>query len=149
SDPLQLHCQLGHLNLSTCKRLCPHFMTLNELFCESCQFTKHHRVSYSPRVSELASAPFEIVHSDVWGPSPVISQSGFCYFVIFGDDYSRTTWLYLMKNRSDLFSIFCSFCSEINTQYSTTIRILRSDNAKEYLSSSFQSFMIANDIRHQ
>ena len=42
-----------------------------------------------------------------------------------------------MKNRSELFSIFQSFFNEIKNQFSVSIRILRSDNACEYLSQSF------------
>ena len=68
----------------------------------------------SPRVNKRASAPFELVHLDVWGPCPVVSPTVFQYFVTFVDDYSRTTWLYLMKNCSDLFSHFHAFCAEIH-----------------------------------
>ena len=91
------------------------------LDCESCQFAKHHRLSSSPRVNKRASAPFELVHSDVWGPCPVMSKTGFKYFVTFVDDYSRVTWLYLMKSRSELFSHFYAFCAEIKTQFDTSV----------------------------
>ena len=96
----ETHCRLGHLSLPLLKKLCPQFSSLLSLDCESCQFAKHHRLSYSPRVNKRASAPFELVHSYVWGPCPVVSPTEFRYFVTFVDDYSRTTWLYLMKNRS-------------------------------------------------
>ena len=119
------------------------------LDCESCQFAIHHRLSYSLRVNKQASAPFELVHSDVWGPCPVVSPTGFRYFVTFVDDYSRTTWLYLMKNRSELFSHFCAFCAKIHTQFHVYVQHLRTDNAKEYVSEQFQSFMLQHGILHQ
>ena len=72
---------------------------------------------------------FALVHSDVWGLSHVVSVLGFQYFVTFIDDYSHCTWLYLMKNHSELFSIFESFCAEIKMQLHTSIQVLRSDNA--------------------
>ena len=71
----------------------------------------------SPKVNKQASAPFELVHSNVWGPCPVISPTGFKYFVTFIDDLSRFTWLYLMKSHSELFSHFCAFCDEIQTRF--------------------------------
>ena len=71
-----------------------------------------------------------------------MSPTGFHYFVTFVDDYSRTTWLYLMKNRSELFSRCFAFCAEIKTQIHTSIQNLRSDNAKEYLFEQFLSFML-------
>ena len=73
----------------------------------------------------------------------------FQYFITFVDDCSRVTWLYLMKSHYEIFSIFQNFCSEIKTQFNTSMKILRSDNAKEYFSSSFTNFMIEHDIIHQ
>ena len=119
------------------------------LDCESCQFAKHHHLSYSPRVNKQASAPFELVHLDVWGPCLVVSPTGFRYFVTFVDYYSRTTWLYLMKNLFELFSHFRAFCDEIHTQFHVYVQNMRSDNAKEYVSKQFQSFMLQHDILHQ
>ena len=117
--------------------------------CESCQFAKHHRLSTVPRVNKWAASTFELVHSDVWGLCPSVSQSDFKYFITFVDDYSCATWLFLMKNRSEFFYIFCAFCAEIKTQFHIYIRILRSDNTKEYLSANFQTYMSQNGILHQ
>ena len=78
-----------------------------------------------------------------------MSPTRFRYFVTFVDDYSRTTWLYLMKNRSELFSHFRAFCAEIHTQFHVFVQNLGSDNAKEYMSEYFQSFMLQNDILRQ
>ena len=54
-----------------------------------------------------------------------------------------------MKTRVELFSIFQKFNAEICTQFNTYIRILRSDNAKEYFSTSLSSFMSSHGILHQ
>ena len=103
----------------------------------------------SPRVNKRASTPFELVHSDVWGPCPVLSPTWFKYFVTFVGDFSRVTWLYLMKSRFELFSHFRAFCAEIQTQFHLSVQTLRSDNAKEYLSEHFQFFLLQHGILHQ
>ena len=54
-----------------------------------------------------------------------------------------------MKNQAELFSIFQKFHAGVRTQFNTSIRILRSDNAKEYFSGSFSSFMSSLGILHQ
>ena len=149
TTPFETHCRLDHLSLPLLKKLCPQFSSLLSLDYESCQFAKHHHLSYSPRVNKRASAPFELVHSDVWGPCLVVSPIGFRYFVTFVDDYSRTTWLYLMKNRFELFSHFRAFCDEIHTQFHVYVQNLRSDNAKKYVSKQFQPFMLQHGILHQ
>ena len=98
----------------------------------------------SSRVNKQASAPFKLVHYDIWCPCLVLSSIGFKYFVIFVNDFSRITWLYLMK-----ISHFCAFCVEIQTQFHDYVQTLRSNNAKEYLLEPFQSFMLQYGILHQ
>ena len=53
-----------------------------------------------------------------------------------------------MKDRSELFGAFKT-CLEIKTQFGKTIKVLRSDNAKEYFSAQFNSFFISHGITHQ
>ncbi|RVW32132.1 Retrovirus-related Pol polyprotein from transposon TNT 1-94 [Vitis vinifera] len=49
------------------------FSTLSSLPCESCQLGKYTRVSFPKRLNNRAKSPFELVHTDVWGPSPFTS----------------------------------------------------------------------------
>ena len=84
--PFELHCRLSHHSLSLMKKLYPQFSSLFTLNHESCQYAKLHHVHLSLRDYKRASAPFELVHSDVWGPCPVMSPTGFKYFITFVDD---------------------------------------------------------------
>jgi len=47
-----------------------------------------------------------------------------------------------MKDSSKLLPIFTSFFREINNQFGQVIKILRSDNVKEYFSSTFLHFRV-------
>ncbi|RDX96623.1 hypothetical protein CR513_20691, partial [Mucuna pruriens] len=84
----------------------------------------------------------------IWGPSRVTSFD-FNYFITFTDECSRYTWVYLMKERSELLSILMSFSKEVENQFGKTIKILRSDNAKEYFSSELNSYLSSKEILHQ
>ena len=147
--PLLIHNRLGHPSLSKFQKLVTRFFTLSSLACESCQPGKHTRVSFPQRLNNRAKSPFELVHTDVWGPCRTASTLRFQYFVTFIDDYSRCTWLFLMKNRAELYSIFQKFYAEILTQFNISIRVLPSDNVKEYFSALFISFMSQHEILHQ
>ncbi|RVX02515.1 Retrovirus-related Pol polyprotein from transposon RE2 [Vitis vinifera] len=92
--PLLIHNRLGHPSLSKFQKMVPRFSTLSSLPCESCQLGKHTRVSFPKRLNNRAKSPFELVHTDVWGPCRTASTLGFQYFVTFIDDYSRCTWEY-------------------------------------------------------
>ena len=61
--------------------------------------------------------PFELVDFDVWGPYPIMFPTGFKYFVTFVDDFSHMTKLYLMKNRSELFSHLLPFVLKLKLNF--------------------------------
>jgi transposase InsO family protein len=65
------------------------------------------------------------------------------------DDYSRMTWLFLMKERSELPRILSTFYNGIFVQFNKRIKILRSDNASEYTQSVMNSFCADHGIIHQ
>lgn len=69
--------------------------------------------------------------------------------VTFIDEYSWCTWVYLMKDRSELSPIFVSFLNEIKNQFGKIIEVLKNDNAKEYFSSALSSFLSSQGILQQ
>ena len=138
SKPKLLHDRLGHPSLPKLKMMVPSLKNLRVLDCESCQLGKHVRSSF-PQTVQRCNSAFSTIHSDIWGPSRVTSF-GFRYFVTFIDEFSRCTWVYLMKDRFELLPIFVSFYHDIENQFGKTIKIFRSDNAKEYFFHDLSSF---------
>ena len=67
-------------------------------------------------------------------PLPFLLWVGSSYFVIFVDDFSGYTWIYLFKNHSELYQIYRDFTKMIETQFSKPIKVFRSDNAHEFTS---------------
>ena len=77
----------------------------------------------------------------MYSSSPITTQGGSHYFVIFVDDISRYTWIYLFKNCSELYQIYHDFTKMIETQFSKPIKVFRSDNAQEYKAYEFTSIL--------
>ena len=90
-----------------------------------------------------------LIHSDVWGPSLVSTASDHRWFVIFVDDCTRMTWLYLLKHKYEALSVFISFHVMIQTQFSAKIQILRSDNSSEYVNRGFHYYFQYHGIFHE
>jgi len=57
---------------------------------------KSHQLPY-PQSDSVSSFPLQLVFSDVWGPAPS-SVGHYQYYVSFIDDFSKYTWIYLLKN---------------------------------------------------
>jgi len=139
SSVMKAHYQLGQPSVAVMRKMRPDVHIPDTFHCESCQLGKHTRRSYPPKMSSRTDTLFELVHSDIWGPCPVKTPLGFQYFISFIDDYSRVTWVYLLKSRSEISSVFREFHSYVKNQFSTSIKTLRTDNAKEYLSTEFST----------
>lgn len=129
-------------------------MVLSELKCRTCIVAKSHRTSYLPSLNK-SIVLFTLLHFDVWGPSSISIVSGVSWFVIFVDDYTRMTWLSLMKNKDEMFLIFQSFHAMIQTQFYAKLRFIRSKKVVNMLISIFalisttiDSFMKRHVLKH-
>ena len=105
-----------------------------------CQLGKQIALPFNNSVSHALSS-FDLIHFDLWGPSPISTPGGSRYFVIFVDDFSRYTWIYLFKNCSELYQIYRDFTKMIETQFSKPIKVFRYDNAQEYKAHEFTSIL--------
>ena len=70
-------------------------------------------------------------------------------FVTFIDDFSRYTWVYLLKTKDEVYDIFVKFKSLVENQLNGKIKCLRSDNGGEYTSKKFKEFCDAHGIKRE
>ena len=118
------HKHLGHSSMGYLKRLFPSLHSCKNLFtCEACVLAKSHKHSFFPNLSRTHK-PFVLIHYDVWGLAPVFNSRGFSYFVLFVDDCTRMSWVYLLKHKSEVFEVFVTFYNMIVTQFQTRPQIL-------------------------
>ena len=97
------------------------------LYCASCVLEKSQKHSYLPS-SSRGTPPFTLIHSDVWGPAPVFATHNYSYYVLFVDDCTRMSWVYFLKHKSEVFSVFVTFYNMLCTQFHVKPQILHSDN---------------------
>ena len=97
----------------------------NKHDCDACQQGKSHQLSYLKSTS-VSTSPLDLVFSDVWGPAPT-SVGRFNYFVSFIDDYSKFTWIYLLRYKSEVFQCFHDFQSLVERQFNRKNRAMQTD----------------------
>ncbi|KAJ8717783.1 hypothetical protein PYW07_005713 [Mythimna separata] len=154
SDLTTWHKRMGHLNMADVKRLemCAEGIAISnkeiDTICISCCEGKQTRLPF-PNSGTRANALLEIIHTDLCGPMETPSAGGGKYFITFIDDYSRKVYVYFLKNKMDIKSVFEKFKIEVENQLEKKIKILRSDNGKEYCNKELSNFLAASGIRHQ
>jgi len=111
-----MHRRLDHLNFGAVKKLFKKNMVsgvtlskgdlnANLSICECCVRGKMQRTPF-PKSSSHKSEILELVHSDLWGPLPVMSLGGKFYFISFTDDSSRNSWINYLHKKSEAFEAF-------------------------------------------
>ena len=71
---------------------------------------------------------------------------GYKFFLTLVDDCTRTTWLYLMKFKSEARSLLESFITMIKTQFDCQTKTIRSDNGLKF---NMLEFFSSRGITHQ
>ncbi|CAO1615843.1 unnamed protein product [Parajaminaea phylloscopi] len=101
------HKRLGHIGISSLSKVIessigiPREVTRNVPIpiCVPCAISQRHRESFG-RSHHIARAPLELVHMDLSGKISTIGMRGYQYFMVFLDDYSRWTWVFLLQTQT-------------------------------------------------
>ncbi|KAJ4807357.1 polyprotein [Rhynchospora pubera] len=149
------HQRYGHLNVSSLKllghkRLVHGIPMIHDIkFCEGCVYGKHSRSSFPKHPGRKTEGILDLVHTDLCGPMRTTSFGGSKYFLLFTDDFSRMSWIYFLKNKSDTFSLFKKFKVLVEKQTGKYIKVLRSDNGGEFTSREFTEFCEKEGIHRE
>ena len=150
SSMSQWHSRLGHPSSSVVKQV----ISSNNLpyldepsdktVCDACQQGKSHQLPY-PKSSSVSKFPLELVFSDVWGAAPE-SVGRKKYYVSFIDDFSKFTWIYLLRFKSEVFQKFQEFQTLVERLFDRKIISVQMDWGGEYR--SLHSFFTKLGIDH-
>lgn len=108
----------------------------NVINCTSCLLSKSQCLLFNLSENHT-STHFHLIHSNLWGPTSISSFSGYRDYICFVDDFTKFTWIYLLKHKSEAYNAFVSFEKMVHTQFDTKIKIFRNDNGKEFINSTF------------
>jgi transposase InsO family protein len=150
------HRRLGHIsfdnliksNKKEAVRDLPKIIKPSNPICKPCQMWKHTKVRFKTK-EHSSSRPLELVHSDLYGPTRTKSLHGEHYFMLVIDDYTRMTWVYLLKDKSKSFEKFKAYKAFVENETDLKIKCLRSDNGGEFTSKKFIKLCEDHGIKRQ
>jgi len=150
----QWHKKLGHLHskaMNVLKRGLATGIKFNreiDSSCITCLEDKQTRLPF--QISNTRTKRIlELIHSDLCGPMETPSIGGAKYFFTPIDDYSRRIFIYTLENKNQVSEVFRNFKRLVENQTGRRIRILRTDNGKEYINAKLTNFLRDEEVRHQ
>ena len=126
----------------------PQFSTDHYEVCRGCALGKYTKLPFPARDCR-STGKLDLIHSDVSGRMSHVSLGGYEYYVLFIDDYSRMTWIYFLKTKSEVFKRFREFKALVEKQTGRKIQALRSENGGEYTDGGFAEFCTHEGIRRE
>jgi transposase InsO family protein len=153
------HRRLAHVNMRTLQSLHKndHILGLKDKdvafvkdrVCRACIEGKLHETQHKPTNVLHTSRVLELLHMDLFGPPTHESLGGKKYCLVIVDDYSRYTWVFFLKKKSETQQIFIDFANEVQRQNDLKILAIRSDNGTEFKNYTMEEFLGEEGIRHQ
>jgi hypothetical protein len=117
------HEKFGHLNFRYMQQLSKKKMVyglpdihFSKGVCEGCVLRKHPQEKFDKGMSWEDSAPLYLIHSDLMGPFPHPSINKVRFFLIFVNDLSCFTWIYFLRQKSEVFQHLKDIKALVETQ---------------------------------
>ena len=60
------------------------------------------------------SKPLELLHLDLFGPSHYDTLCGGKFKLVIVDDFTRYTWVFLLKSKDETYKVFVPFARKFN-----------------------------------
>ena len=125
------------------------FLNLMNWKCEACIYGKQNRRAFPSTANWRASSQLELIHADVCGPMQTTSFGGNKYYLLFTDDFTRLSWVYFIKYKSQIFEQFKKFKTLVEKELGRNIKVLRSARGGEFLFEEFKTYCAENGIQRQ
>ena len=84
---------------------------------------------------------FDFIHCDLW-TSPIVSISGYKYYLVILDDCFHYLWTFPLRLKSDTYDTLANFFSYVTTQFGATVKAVQCDNGCKFDNSNAQTFFL-------
>lgn len=117
--------------------------------CSACQLGKQVRSSFKNKGCNSSSRSLELLHMDLFGPIPVTSLGGMKYALIIVDDYSRFTWVIILKSKDQTATQLIKIFRRLINEKSQNIDRIRSDRGTEFTNQILSKYLENLGIKHE
>ena len=115
----------------------------------TCQLGKQTKAKHLGTQKSATSRPLELLHLDLMGPTRTESLGGKRYIMFVVDDFTRYTWVILLRSKSDAPEHIETLCTRLHNEKSLKIDRIQSDHGKEFENSYMESFFTRSGISQE
>ncbi|GJZ37097.1 ribonuclease H-like domain-containing protein [Tanacetum coccineum] len=142
------HKRLSYLNFKNINKLAkqnlvvglPSLTFPKDKTCSACEKGKHHRASFKTKRSFSINKCLHLLHMDLFGPVKPQSIIHNKYTFVIVDEYSRYTWVFCLKKKSDSADCIISFIKRMENLNEVKVKELRSDNRTVFRNHKLEEF---------
>lgn len=121
----------------------------NDNLCEACISGKQCRLPFNKAKNKsYVERPLFIVNSDISGPITPSTINDKHYFILFVDEYTHYCVTYLIKYKSEAFSVFKDYVAKSEAHFNLKVVNLYCDNGREYLSNEMKNYCVQKGISY-
>ncbi|GJW52834.1 putative ribonuclease H-like domain-containing protein [Tanacetum coccineum] len=119
------HRRMAHVNFKNMNKLAKHGLVnglpsklfTNKHNCVACNKGKQYKASYKAVTAvSTISAPLQLLHMDLFGPTSIRSIDHKYYSLVVTDDFSRFTWVFFLGTKDETYGILKDFITFIENQ---------------------------------
>ena len=122
---------------------------VSNVVCGLCQLGKQTKAKHLGTQTSATSRPLELLHLDLMGPTRTESLSGKRYIMAIVEDFTRYTWVILLRSKSDATEQIEALCTILQNEKSLKIDQIRSDHSKKFENSYMESFCTRSSISQE
>ena len=94
----------------------PKLNKVSNVVCGPCQFGKQTKAKHPGTQTLATSRPLKPLHLDLMGPTRTESIGGKKYIIVVVDDFTRYTWVILLKSWSDAPENIEALCTRLQNE---------------------------------
>nr|GEW28329.1 retrovirus-related Pol polyprotein from transposon TNT 1-94 [Tanacetum cinerariifolium] len=117
--------------------------------CLACVMGKSTKKTHKPISEDTNQEKLYLLHMDLYGPMRIESVNGKKYILMIVDDFSRFTWVKLLRSKDEALDFIIKFLKMIQVRLNVLVRRIQTDNGTEFVNQTLKDYYEEVGISHE
>nr|GFC38131.1 hypothetical protein [Tanacetum cinerariifolium] len=117
--------------------------------CSACAMGKSTKKTHKLKSEDTNQDKLYLLHVDLCGPMRVERVNGKKYILVIVDDYSRFTWVKILRSKDETLEFIIKFLKMIQVRLKVPVRRIRTDNGTKFVNQTLRDYYEEVGISHE